>query len=90
MTTLTITKNTDWQEIATIAKSKGEKVVIMSEKELSDHTKKAIALEWLMNDLEQSEEDLRQGRYTDYTIEELKNGKMLADIKARHNAKQGN
>ncbi|MCL2177472.1 MAG: hypothetical protein FWB72_06005 [Firmicutes bacterium] len=89
MTTITVTQETNWQEIAEALKAKGgNKVIVMSEAELDAHTEMVLAKQWLMAELEKSEDDKRNGRYTVYTQDELKSGKLAKDIIRR--AKQQN
>ncbi|MCL2177442.1 MAG: hypothetical protein FWB72_05845 [Firmicutes bacterium] len=71
MITIDITDSTNWQEVQNALKSKGDRVFVMSEAELAEHTKKAVATEWLMAELDKANSDKINGRFTSYTLEEF-------------------
>ncbi|MCL2176445.1 MAG: hypothetical protein FWB72_00600 [Firmicutes bacterium] len=81
MTTINITQDTNWQEVAEVLKSKGkDEVIVMSKTELDEHTEKAIATNWLMAEIAKGEDDIKNGRFTSYTAEDFKSGKFLENI----------
>ncbi|MCL2176734.1 MAG: hypothetical protein FWB72_02105 [Firmicutes bacterium] len=86
MTTINISENTNWQEVQDVLKSKGSKVVVMSEAELKEHTEKELATKWLMAELAKAEKSLAQGHSTTYTMADLKAGKFKQDVIKRHAA----
>ncbi|MCL2176585.1 MAG: hypothetical protein FWB72_01335 [Firmicutes bacterium] len=88
MTKLNIASDSNWeQNIVEIVKSKGDEVFVLSRAEYNLEMDKAKAWQWLMEKVEKSREDIKNGRYTSYTIEELRAGKFTDDVMARVRAK---